>query len=245
MLAAGAALAVASAVYLGVTWSGTRNNPAPGTSTTSDGPASPPAQPATPAGTPVLLDDDFVTTRRLGPQPRFNARPDYCRTAYGPEGLAIEAVLPTAACEYVLYTFQAPLVEFHVEADVRTDRLPMNAREFGIRFAEWRPGDPDSPLTYRGAVSGIDNFAIHESQGTRETRLFHREVENFVRAGEGYRNSFRVDVKGRSMTWSLNGTHLSTIQTRANMAGEVSVYLEGQGLRVLFERLQVVAGTSQ
>jgi hypothetical protein len=195
------------------------------------------------APTSVLLDDDFVTTQRLGPQPRHNAHPTYCRTVYGPQGLVVESVHATEPCEYVLYSFQAPVVAFRVVADIRLDRYPLEtAREYGLRLAEWAPADPDSPVTYRGAVVGVDNFNIKESSGPREATLYSHEVEMVVRAGERQRNSFMTEVNGRSMSWSLNGTRLTDVNTRTNVAGEVTTYLRGAGLRVIVERLQVIAG---
>ena len=193
----------------------------------------------------MLLDDDFLTSRRLGPQERFYARPEYCRTGYGAEGLFVEAVNESAPCEYVLYTFQAPVAAFSVIAEVRLDRHPQAAKAYGIRLTEWQPADPDSPLAYRGTVWGVDNFSVRSSNGTVEDQLFFDKIEDIANTNERQQNIFRADVSGRSMTWSLNGRKISTVPTRTNLSGQVTTYLEGRGLRVIIEHLKVTAGASQ
>jgi hypothetical protein len=196
--------------------------------------------------TGVLVDDDFVSQRRLtGSQTRGHAGGDYCLTSYVEEGFLIEAVNNSEACEYVLYERPYMPNRARVELSMKLERASPDATSvYGIRFMEAQPPDPDSPMTYHATISGVDSFYVVEQlrDSTRTLINPNPAAENYIRAGERQTNEWRVDVAERSMEWSLNDVAVGTTTARAALSGGVSVYLRGRGLKIVVSHLQISAG---
>jgi hypothetical protein len=196
----------------------------------------------------VLFDDDFYSEHRLTtPQTRYNAAPSYCRTEYVQDGFLVEAVSAGEACEYVLYDAPVMPNRIRIEISLRLRHFPMEVLKaggpsaYGLRFLEAKPEDPDSPLTYRAAIVGVDSFNVVESQRMSSKILLDpgTAAENFIRAGERGTNTFVVEVDARSLKWELNGRAIGSAPIRERLSGAITTFVQGKGIQVVYRNLRI------
>jgi hypothetical protein len=192
----------------------------------------------------VLFEDDFVSQRRVtGPQ-KFSGGPNYCAADYVQDGLLVEARDTTDSCEYVLY--DAPFMPDHVRIEIsirlRQPTPAVTQSAYGVRLAEAKPDDPDSPLAYRAAIVRVDDFNVTEGKPNLLPRvLLAPNLESSIRAGQGNTNVFAVEVHGQTLRWELNGRDAGTIKARVPLSGAVSTYVTGQGLKAVFSNLKITS----
>jgi hypothetical protein len=112
---------------------------------------------------------------------------------------------------------------------------------YGLRFLEAKPEDPDSPLTYRAAIVGVDSFNVVESQRMSSKILLDpgTAAENFIRAGERGTNTFVVEVDARSLKWELNGRAIGSAPIRERLSGAITTFVQGKGIQVVYRNLRI------
>jgi hypothetical protein len=180
-------------------------------------------------GPRVVYADDLKAQRRL-----FVGTRGACRTAYTDGGFSVTGTSAQNPCEFMLP--EAGLLEdrVRIEATVRLVRGPLD-RGFGLKFGE----SADSGETYTFIISG--------ERGRQLSHWNHNWVylapwasHAAVAPGSGATNRLVVEVEGRTIRASVNGTTVATAEAPGPVRGSLGLYVDAEGLEVLFSDIQVV-----
>jgi hypothetical protein len=182
-----------------------------------------------PSGPRVVYADDLKAQRRL-----FVGTRGACRTAYTDGGLSVTGTSAQNPCEFMLSDAGVLEDRVRIEATVRVVRGPLD-RGFGLKFGD----ATDSGVTYTFIISGERGRQLsHWNQNW--VYLAPWASHAAVAPGYGATNRLVVELDGRVIRASVNGTTVATAEALAPVRGGLGFYVDAAGLEVLFSDVQVL-----
>jgi hypothetical protein len=178
----------------------------------------------------VIFEDDFRSKRQSLEWPG----PD-CKSSYGDGGFIIENVRQWGTCSLPLRAAAEFRASVRIELSARLRRGPQN-HGYGLMFGH--SGDGPPLYTLLVAADGRQGvFLLQKNQDWKP--LLDWKPDPVVKRGYGATNRLAVEVQGRTIRASVNGTQVGSVQAPAEVGGYVGMFVDAPGMEVVFSDLRV------
>ncbi len=181
-------------------------------------------------GRTLLWDDDFVKDRNWTQE---IGKP--CVSSYVPGGYVMENTADNSYCLLRLKKIGALPSHVSIELTVALTSGAENS-DYGLSF-----GGADSGSNYFFYLLGVDaNGSYDLSHHTTEWKdIKPWTADSFVNKGFNAPNKLTIEIRGTSVTYSVNGHQLGTSALDENPRGEVGLYLNATGMHAKYTRLTI------